>query len=206
MADEIQDNRNIKNAERVWDNGGVEFNSNTNTYRLVRALLSQADRIDNDLESVRDSHHIDEASGRELDEIGKLVTLKRKRGEDDPKYRARLKVQFRVGNIGTTFEEFSEFSSVLLDTDLENIEFIFNFGARPATVQVATEPEVYTNSALTRSEVRKYLGRAVPAGHEVEALERGTFRLKVDGETDDDSKGLTSDSISTGGTVASDII
>lgn len=206
MADEIQNNRNIHTAEKEWDNDGIAFNENTNVYRLIRALLSQADRIDNDLESIRDAHHIDEATGRELDEIGKLVQLQRKSSEDDPKYRARLKVQFRVGNIGTTFDEFSEFSAVLLETNLENIEFVFNYEARPATVQVAADPEVYTNSALTRSEVSKYLGRAVPAGHEVNALEKGSFRLKSDGETDDPSKGLTSDSTSDGGTLASDIL
>lgn len=207
MANEILDDRNTQTSQEEWDNGGIDFHENTNAYKLVRALVSQADRIDDDLEDIRDAHHINGASGKQLDKIGeRLVKLNRKDGETDDKYRARLKVQFRVGNIGTTFDEFAEFASVVLDTNIGNIDYLFNYSGNPATVQVATESEVYTNTALTRQEAQDFLSRGVPAGHTVEVLERGTFLLKSDGDTDDATKGLTSDSSSDGGTLATDII
>lgn len=206
MADKIKDGRNINKAQDEWQNDGIEFTQNSNTYKLVRALTSQADRIDDEIDKIRQSHHIDTATGEALDRIGELVQLTRKSNESDEKFRARIKVQFRVGNIGTTFDEFSEFSSVLLNTDIDNIEYIFNYENRPATVQIATQTEVYENSPLTRNEVSEFLSRAVPAGHEVNPLEKGSFRLKTDSDTNDSSKGLTSDSVSTGGTVAADIL
>lgn len=204
--DNIEDGRNIKTAEREWDNGGIEFTKHANTYKLVRALLSEADRIDNDLDAIKHSRHINTAVGEDLGKFGKLVELERKDGEGDDKYRARIKVQFRVQTISGTFDEFAEFSAVLFDTDIENILFTRNLSADSATANVAADPEVYNNTALTRSEVSEYLGRAVPAGHEIKALERGTFRLKSDGDTNDPSKGLTSDSTSDGGTLAADVL
>lgn len=202
----IEDERNVKTAEDEWDNSGITFAPSSNTRKLVQALLSQVDRIDDDIQDIRDSRHIDTASGEDLDNIGKLVQIPRKEGESDDKYRARLKVAFRVGSIGTTFDEFAEFSASLLETDIQNIEFQFNLDGNPATVEVAANQDVYDNSKLSQSEVAEYLGRAVPAGHEVNALTQGGFRLKSDGETDTASKGLTSDSTSDGGGLSSDVV
>lgn len=206
MSNDIPDDRNLTTAEREWDNEGISFNDNTNTYKLVRALLAPADRIDADLEAIKDAHHIDTATGKQLDKIGRLVNLRRKNNGSDEKYRARLKVQFRVGNIGTTFDAFSEFSSSLLDTDIDNIFFTFDFDSNAATVDVSADPEIYDNADITRDEARDFLGRAVPAGHNVRVFNGGTFRLKSDGDTDDPSLGLTSDSMDDGGTLASEIL
>lgn len=201
----IDDGRNINEAGKVWDNGGIAFNENTNTYSLVKALLAPNDRIDDNLEDIYKSRYINTATGSNLDKLGHLVNLPRKYGEGDDKYRARIKVQFRVGTIGTTFDEFAEFTASLLNTDLPNITFDYNYGSDPATIFLYTDASVYDNSALTRSETADFLKKAVPAGHNVKAQERGTFRLKSDGETDDATKGLTSDSTSEGGTLAADI-
>lgn len=198
--------RNINTAQSEWPSPAIDIGEHSNTYALLNALLDIADEADSELFNVKRAHHIDTATGEQLEQFGELVQLDRKSGESDAKYRARLKVQFRVGNIGTTFSQFSEFAAVLLDTDIQNIDFISNLIAQPATAQISAEPEIYDNAALTRAEVQEFLGEAVPAGHEVSALESGTFRLKSDGESDDASKGLTSDSISTGGTLAADIV
>mgnify|MGYP006269109901 CR=1 FL=1 len=198
--------RNVKTVQDEWPSPAVDISNGTNTYKLMRALTSVMDEEDKNLNEVKRAHHIDTAVDEELEQFGDLVQLDRKSGENDEKYRARLKVQYRVGNIGTTFDEFSQFSSVLLDTNITNIEFNFNFGASPATAIVATDPAVYDSVALTRTEVEEFLGEAVPAGHSVTVLERGTFRLKADGDIDDPDKGLTSDSITTGGTLAADVV
>lgn len=204
--DNISDGRNITAAGQNWDNDGIEYNQNTNTYKLVRALVSEYDRIDDEIVNIADSHHIDTATGEDLGKIAEPVGLERKDNESDDKFRARIKVQYRVGNIGATFDEFAEFAAVLLSTTIENVEYRLNLEGDPATARVAAETQVYDDVALTRNEVSKFLGRAVPAGHEVKALEKGSFRLKADGDTDDATKGLTSDSTSDGGTLAADIL
>jgi hypothetical protein len=198
--------RNIKTVQEEWPSPAIDINNSTNAYKLMSALVSVLDEEDKNINQIKRAHHIDTAVDEELEQFGDLVQLDRKSGESDEKYRARLKVQYRVGNIGTAFDQFSQFASVLLDTNISNIEFSTNFGAAPATIQVSANPAIYDSVELTRTEVADFLGQGVPAGHSVTALERGTFRLKTDAQIDDAEKGLTSDSISTGGTLAADIV
>jgi len=88
----------------------------------------------------------------------------------------------------------------------ENIDISTNYSGNPATVSVFANPQVYESSALSAQEISEILGGGVPAGHSVNAQESGTFRLISDGESNDPDKGLTSDSIETGGTLAADLV
>lgn len=204
-TDTISDDRNIREAGSEWDSG-IAFGPNTNTYKLMAALLSQSDRIDDNLENIYDSQHIDTAEGTDLDKFGDLVNLNRNKSESDSKYRARIKAEFAQAKSAATWDNFVEFSATVLNTDVNNILFETNYDGNSATVVVSANPSIYDNAALTAQELDDVLGGGVPAGHEVRVQERGTFRLKTDGDTDDASKGLTSDSINTGGTVAADIV
>ena len=207
MSHDIEDDRNIDTAEQNWDSG-LEFGHNSNLYSLVKALLEEADRFDGSMEEVYHSQHINDATGEDLEKFGQLVQTPRKTGESDPKYRARIKAAFRVGNIGTTTDQFIEFGATILNTNSQNIELAYpNLRAdNPAQVNFFADPSIYGSVNLTDQEVADILDDAVPAGHEVVVFERGTFRLKTDGETGDPDKGLTSDSISTGGTLAADLL
>lgn len=203
MAHEYEDRRNTAEASNAWENRGIEFTETSNTYQLMRALLSYADDYDDRLSETHASQHINTAGGDHLDRIGELVQLGRKSGEPDGKYRARLKVQFRVGSITPTFDNFAEFSAAVLDTSVDDVEFHFP-SDKSATVRVSADESVYEDAALTSDEAAEFLARAVPAGHAVEALQSGSFRLKSDGDSDDPSRGLTSDTTSDGGTLAED--
>jgi len=202
---DLTDDRNINTAQDEWDSG-IEFSPNSNTYKLIRALLTEANRIDDDLEEIYDQHHVNTATGDDLDKIGDLVDVSRKTGESDSRYRARIKARFRAATIDTTFDQFSEFVASVLNTNIDNIDFLTNYGSRPATVSVSTQGNVYDAVNLTPTELKDLFGAGVPAGHTVRVLEGGTFRLKVDGESDDPDKGLTSDSVSSGGTLAADLV
>ena len=199
------DGRNISTAVRNWDSS-IDFGTSSNTYSLVNALLQQAERIDDDLTDVYHSQHIDTATGENLDQFGSLVNTPRETDEPDDKYRARIKAEFAQSRTGTDFNDFVEFTSTVLNTDVSNLFFSTNYDGNPGTVTLSAEESVYQNVALTGQEIVDLLDGAVPAGHEVEAEERGTFRLKVDGEIDTAENGLTSDSISSGGTLAADVI
>lgn len=202
---DITDDRNIAEADSEWDSG-IAFSPDNNTYALMRALLTEADRIDSDLEDIYDQHHVNSATGDDLEKIGDLVNVRRQTGESDNRYRARIKGKFRAATTDTTFDQFVEFTASVLSTEISNVEFLTSYGARPATVDVAADTSVYDGVDLLPSELADILDDSVPAGHRVRVLERGTFRLKADGDTDDPDKGLTSDGISTGGTLAADLI
>lgn len=202
---DITDNRNIAEADSEWDSG-IKFSPDSNTYKLVRALLSEADRIDGDLEDIYNQHHINTATGDDLEKIGDLVNVRRNTGEGDDSYRARIKGKFGTATVDSTFDEFAEFVSAVLNTDIDNIDYLTNYQIHPAAVTVSTQASVYSNISLSSQQIVNILGDGVPAGHEVRVLEEGTFQLKEDGDADDPDKGLTSDSISSGGTLAADLV
>lgn len=203
--DRIQDGRNISEAEREWDSA-VDISPKSNAYALMRALLSAADTIDEDLESIYEQTHVDSATGEELDQFGRLVNTPRKTDESDARYRARIKAAFRASTIGTTYDQFVEFCAAVLNTNVQNLNFGTSYNRDPAEVTVGADASVYDALDLTPTDVEELLGRGVPAGHEVVVIEGGTFRLKADGESDDPAKGLTADDIDTGGTLAADIV
>lgn len=198
------DGRNIGTATREWDSG-IAFNPRSNTYKLVQALLSQANRLDDSIDEVYHAHHIETAEGKELEQFGKLVNTPRKSGEPDDKYRTRVKAQFAQAKTHTDFDSFVQFCTSVLGTDVDNLEFVTNYSADPATVVLRADSAIFDAVSLTASEVVDILGGGVPAGHAVKVQESGTFRLKSDGDSDDASMGLTSDSMNTGGTLAADL-
>lgn len=196
----FDEDRNIERAESEWDSG-IAFQPASNTYSLVDALLEAADLFDSDLEDVYDAQHINSATGGELDRLALLIGLDRLSGETDDKFRARIKAEFRAGNIGTTYNQFTEFSASVLDTDINNL----TFSTDPALVTISADSNVYSSINIAASELEDVLGSAVPAGHEVAIVEEGTFEVKKDGASDDASEGLTADGIQTGGTLSADI-
>lgn len=206
MPHDIEDGRNISTAEQNWDSG-LAFGKDTNLHSLVKSLLAAADATDDELDDVYHSQHIDTAEGDDLDKFGDLVNLPRKSGESDSKYRARVKARLSIGTIGTTTDQFIEFGATVLETNAKNIQLSYpnDRVADPAQINFIADSSVYDNVDLTPQEVVSLLEDAVPAGHAVNVLERGTFLLKSDGDTDTAENGLTADNIDTGGTLTSDL-
>jgi len=205
VHEEIAEDRNITKAAREWDSA-IDFSPYANTYKLLNSLLSQADETDNILDRVYHAHQIESAKGKELEQFGKLVNVQRNGGEPDSRYRTRIKAEFAQSRTETTFNDFVEFTASILGTNIANIDISTNYSGNPATVSVFANPQVYESSALSAQEISEILGGGVPAGHSVNAQESGTFRLISDGESNDPDKGLTSDSIETGGTLAADLV
>lgn len=202
---DYSEDRNIRTAEQNWDSA-LAFAKQSNTYKLINALTSKYGSIDRDIEDIYKQIHIDTATGRQLDQFGELVSVERKYNESDDKYRARIKSTFRASTIGTTYDEFTRFCSTVLNRNVEDITFVTNYLTDSATIIIQGESSIYDESIFTQSEIIDLLNKGVPAGHEVDiAVEGGSFILKSDGETDDASKGLTSDTIDTGGTIYEEI-
>lgn len=196
---------NFSKTITSWDNEGIAFYRGSNTYKLMNALVGVLDRLSMNTEQVLSSHHIRTAHGRELDNLGQTVNVRRLEGESDDKYRLRIQTEFRLNSIEGTFDEVAEFIIVLLNSSADNVIFDQRFDADPAVLYVSAQADIYDNTPLTRQEIIDLAGRVVSAGHEIKLEESGTFILKADGDPNDPNKGLTSDVISTGGTLAADI-
>ena len=197
------DDRNIKDGVSEWDIPPT-VQTKSNNYSLLRGLFQSVDAVDESLEIIYDGHHINTASDEDLDEIGKFVGVDRESNESDNRYRTRIKARFRAATIEPTTDNFTEFVAAILATDIDNFTLILQ-QFRPEVI-ISAQSEIWEQNNLTAETVVDILESGVPAGHAVNVQEQGTFRLKVDGGVDDPDKGLTSDSIETGGTLASDLI
>jgi hypothetical protein len=199
------ENRNITEAEQQWEYP-LLFSKGSNNRKLFEVFSKLFDEADQDIENIYNQQHINSATGNDLDKFGKLVNVERKSNENDDKYRARIKATFRASTIGTTFDEFTEFCAEVLTTNIQNLNFNTPYVSEPATVVVGAEESIYADLGFTNSEITNLLQKGSPAGHKVDVVVGGTFQVKSAGQTDDATKGLTSDNIETGGTVKSDPI
>jgi hypothetical protein len=219
----IPNERNLSTIERRWSSP-LDFSRRSNNYKLLDALTTSLDTTDEELEHIYAAQHIDGADGADLDKFGELVNVQRNYStystteygitpygtvggkESDDAYRTRIKANFRASTSTTTWDEFVEFCAVVLDTDINNITLLTNYGSNPATISVSAQRSIFNDINFTAEDIVTLLGRGVPAGHEVNVLEGGTFRLKEDGDADTAENGLTADNIDTGGTLAGDVV
>lgn len=201
--DVITSGRNLRLAVDSWPRPSTS-ERNSNNRALLRALVTSLDSIDESLEQIYNEHHINSSTGSELDRIGQFVGVTRQSNESDSRYRTRIKARFRAGTIEPTTDNFSEFVATLLETSINNFSLTLPQGQ--PVINVSAQSSIWEDNDLTASTLVDLLNNAVPAGHNVNIQEEGTFQLKQDGDTDDPSTGLTSDSISTGGTLSSDVV
>jgi hypothetical protein len=205
------DRENIFNRKAIdfvsanWSNYGITIDERSNTYALMRALTSQSDRMDKDLSVVRQARHIETAVGKEVERLGKIVSVSRRDGESDERLKKRIVLAFYAARTTCAFDEFARFTINILETNFDDVRFWNDFEQQHATIFVSAYPETYDRSPFTRDEITEYLESVVPAGHRVNLRERGTFIVKKTAWEDDPSRGLTSESIETGGRLASTI-
>jgi len=199
----ITEGRNINDAISEW-NIPPTIQKESNNYDLLRGLLQSVNEVDESAELIYNAHHINTSAGEDLDRIGQFVGVGRESAESDSRYRTRIKARFRAATIEPTTDNFTEFVSAILATDIDNFTLILQ-QSRPEVI-ISAQSEIWEQNSLTAETFVDILETGVPAGHAVTVQERGTFRLKVDGEVDDPDRGLTSDSIETGGTLASDLV
>jgi hypothetical protein len=78
---------------KTWDRNSLIF-------KVVSALGKRLDEADKEPAAILRAHWVDTAFGNDLDKLGAIYNIDRKKGESDPEYRARLKraiMEFKGG-------------------------------------------------------------------------------------------------------------
>jgi hypothetical protein len=189
----------------AWENRGIPFRGPNK--RLGGTLAEEKDYIFRQLDYVHESYHIDKAAGEQLDSIGAVVGVNRKEGESDDKLRARIKAVATAARSQGTFADILNATASIVNTDKERVEIQFNYLSEPGTAFVYVRTSDLSPLELTPTELREILQDVVVAGHRVEVIEQGAnpFTVRNDSQANDPSLGLTSDTISTGGGLVSDL-
>jgi hypothetical protein len=190
----------------AWDNPGIPFRGNN--VRFAEAIGEEKDAVLRQLDRIKQSHHIKDAGGTQLDRIGEVANISRRDGESDAEYRSRIIGTLSAGRSSGTFSDLLDTTATVLGVKKERVELQYGWkaGADVATAYIYVRRADIDNVALSLQDLTDILKDAVLAGHDVEVIERGAnpFTVIDDSMVNDPDRGLTSDSISTGGGLVSD--
>lgn len=188
-----------------WNNEGIPYRAENRDF--AGTLGESKDEVFRQLDYIRDARHIDYAAGRQLDDIGRVAGVRRREDEGDDLFRARIVGTFIAGRSGGTTDDVIEAAAAILDTDPTNIGLDTDYDANPGAVFVSVRNEDIDDTELSADDLADILGDTVLGGHRVEVSRQqaNPFTVRSDVQTNDPALGLTSDSISTGGTLTEDI-
>lgn len=121
------------------------------------------------------ARYIDIAHGQSLDNIGKLIQVPRQTGEQDPRYRIRLKAYFRRLVGGGTIDEIRQTISLLLDCDVEDVELREPFETTCARFDITLDESILTNAPISTDELLAFVAGFRAAGVKVAFSVSGSF-------------------------------
>ncbi|MGF3498811.1 MAG: hypothetical protein ACQXXL_04215 [Candidatus Methanosuratincola sp.] len=103
-----------------WDRGSL-------VYAFISSFASQLDDADDQIAEMMRAHWVDSATGEDLDRLGEAVVSKRMQGEDDEKYRSRIRRAVSDYRGGGTVRAILESVMGLIGTSSEgDVEIVEN--------------------------------------------------------------------------------
>lgn len=193
----VDEQGNIIAAKEWWDNDALHFEDGQDYYEFFQVLVKQCDRIDDEICNLYENRFVEQASGKELEELGKFVNCTRKTNEPDERYRIRINAEFAKVSSTTTYESFARLALNVLQTNADNVEIYRSDDDAPVVV-VDTYQQVIQGSTFTGNEIGELLNDAVPAGHGVDVQLKGSFEFKSDTYTPPSGTGFSSDTVEGG--------
>lgn len=142
---------------------------------LMGVYGDELKHLDIDIEEIYDDRFVQRATGRELEKLARYVGVRRNTSETDDKFRKRVLANFFALSSDTTFEDFARVVKDITDADAGEVSIDQPPTAASAQVDVFVDGAVLDDSPLTNTEIEDLLREAVPAGHTVNLIERGTF-------------------------------
>jgi hypothetical protein len=196
------EHQSIGSLRNSWDNHGVPFRGNNRAF--AGALGEELDYVKRNLDYILDARHINTASGSQLDRIGLLGDVQRQETEGDARYRARIKGTFAAARSSGTFSDINAAAASVVDADQNEVEVRLEKGG---VANVFLPFSAVDDTPLTTSDIESILNDTVVAGHRVNVFQSGSdpFIVRDDADPNTPANGLTSDSISTGGGLTSDL-
>lgn len=188
-----------------WENPGIPYRADNS--RLAGTLGEEKDLVFRQLDFIHEARHIEMAGGEQLDRLAQTAGVRRREGEGDAVYRARIIGTYAAGRSTGTTEDVIQATAAIVGTDPENVQIDTSYDSDPGTVFILLRNEDIDDTELSTDDVTEILGDTVMAGHTVEVSRQqdNPFTVRSDVQTNDPALGLTSDSVSTGGTLTEDL-
>lgn len=175
-------NDNKEDIIENWDHE-IQPNERDNLHKLLEVVASQNARLDVDLDEIYDNRFLGTATGNELEKIGELVGVVRKRDEPDKKLQKRIRGAFSAHASDTTYRTFTSIALSILEATPESVEFITPPESNPKQIELQLDGSILEQNPLAKEELVILLNGSVSIDAEVVINEIGTFAFAGDDDT-----------------------
>lgn len=173
---------NVDDIVGAWDLP-VPPTQGNEIHGLLSVLVSELDRIDDEIETTYDDRFIGTADGEELAKIGDPVGALREAGESDDHFRKRLQTIYGARASGATYDDFAQIALSALDAGPSDVSLEVPPQPLDATVTIQVDSQTITDSPFEESEIADLLRDSISAGHDVVIEKTGTFAFDGDDGT-----------------------
>jgi len=139
---------------------------------ILRAIETQLDRLDVEIDDVKQQRRIDTATDRELTKLAGEVGVVRKTDESDERLRFRTHIAKAVTQSNGNIYEVAQLLGVIFD---ESERIVFSTPPDTPTVQLTIPSDMIDAVPLTSSELQRELTEIVPAGDGIIVQTTDTF-------------------------------
>jgi|Deesub1362B_J571_1020462.scaffolds.fasta_scaffold00525_8 hypothetical protein len=162
----------------------------SNNYKLLSIPAQELDQIEAELQNILNAHHVDYATGKNLDNLGKLFNCKRLTGESDAHYRARLKTQMQRYTSSATINNVKQVVATILGKPTSRVKVTEDFsGGKYAHFDVWVWLQDLNDAGITVQDLKDLISEIKGVGISVETYQQGTFTYRSAAETSDPAKG-----------------
>lgn len=137
---------------------------------ILEAFSQEFGELEEAREKVLQSKFVTDASGEQLDRLGEIFDVDRRRGEPDSNYRARLQVALRAQLTSATVDEIREVIAVLLDIDISDVEIEEPYRREPMHLNVSVDNQTLVEAGLSDDEFISVVDTVVAIGVSVGLL------------------------------------
>jgi len=161
----------------------------SNNYKLLKVIDSEFSNLEQIINDVKNAHFVDHATGKSLEYIASLFTVRRKLNETDDHFRARIKLTFSKISNTATINNIKEVVAAALNTETSRVRVRDRYDMEPAMVEVWIWLQDLNAAGLTLNEFKELLKIVKPAGVRITTYQGGTFTYRSIGESSDPTKG-----------------
>jgi hypothetical protein len=146
---------------------------------VLRALQTELDELDGEIQNLRDQRFVDTATGPELEKLGAEVGVVPETGESEDRYRYRVRLGKAIADSDGTLPTFAQILHVALGEDATSVS-LAPVTDEPA-VQLSIPSDVINDLPVTQSELEGILVDALPDSDGLNIITDDTWLLGESG-------------------------
>lgn len=160
----------------------------SNNYKLLKTAGDECDEASTVIANIKSAHFVDEAAGKNLENLAVLLQTPRTTGETDAHYRARLKTMWQRFVGSSTIQDIKNVTAAQLSVSTTRVNVKEDFTSKYAHFDVWVWLTDLIAAGITVDELKTMLGNIKGAGISLSTFQYGTFAPRGISDPNDATK------------------